>query len=166
MTIEEMLVDYYKKRNRIEYLKMRYETLSSNINETEQCISTTKHTLEVLLPSQQYGGERVSTSKSGTSPQERALLKSEERMEERIRLFYEERQECLLERYELENECEKVSVMFSLLNEEEEKICQFKYKDKMSFTAIGYELNMDRVTVRRRLIVIHKKMSEELSEIA
>ena len=164
--IEEMLKDYYKKQKRIEYLKGRYTVLGDNIREIMQCISETRHTLEIILPAQRYDLERVSTSKTRTSPQEEALLDSERRMELKIRELQRDQQDSLIERYELEGECERFSNMILALEDDERTICEMKYRYKRSLTFIGYEVNADRRTISRRIQNIHDKFSEELGHIA
>jgi len=164
--IEELLKKHYANYKRIDYLKRKYDRLSNNMKELEQCISNTNHTLEVLLPSQRYDTEKVSTSKTHSSPQERALLQSEQRMEQKIRDFQQDQEDCLLERYELERECEEIDALIQGLEDDEQMICELKYKHKKSMTYISLEVCADRTTVRRRLIKIHEKFAEELGLIA
>lgn len=161
-----MLKGYYEKQKRIIYLKRRYERLGDNIKETEQCISNANHTLEVLLPSQRYDLEKVSASKSGTSPQERALLQSEQRMEQKIKDFYNDQEECLLERYALENECEDLSILLESLDKDIQLMCELRYGLKKSFRYIGDRVNADGSTVKRRMDKLSKKITEELELIA
>jgi len=161
--IEERIKEYYSSLKRIEYLNLKYERLSANVNELIKCISNSKHTLEVLLPAQRYDVERVSTSKTGVSPQERALLQSEERMEQKIFDFKRDQEDCLLERYELEGNCEDLRMLIEELNEQEQTICELRYRENKSYEMIGNVISADRSTVRRRVLNIHKKLAEELS---
>lgn len=165
-SIEEMLKDYYDKQKRIEYLKRRYERLGDNIKEVERHISSTKHTLEISLPSQRYDIERVSTSHLKHSPQETALIRSEERMEQQIRDFQLDQEECLIERYELEGECERLNSHIQLLNDEEQMICEMKYKFKKSLILIGYDINADRSTIHRKLKKIKEKLAQDIHNTA
>ncbi len=160
--IEEMLKVYYKKQKRIEYLKGRYTVLGDNIREIMQCISETRHTLEIILPAQRYDLERVSTSKTRTSPQEEALLDSERRMELKIRELQRDQQDSLIERYELEGECEQIDKLILSLEDDERIICEMKYRHRKSLRYIGNEICADHSTVRRRLDNIHDKITEEL----
>jgi len=164
--VEEMLKGYYEKQKRIEYLKRKYERLDANIAEIERCISTANHTLEVVLPSQRYDIEKVSITKSGSSPQERALLDSEKRMEQKIKNFFQDKEDCLLERCELENQCEQVDVLLLILDDEEKRMCKLRFGEKKTYTMLGYDINLDRSTAARKLKKILEKLCEELRLVA
>lgn len=164
--MSELLKSYYKKMKRIEYLKKRYERLSTNVSEVSKCISNASHTLEVLLPSQRYDNEKVTTSKTLNSPQENALIKSEERMEKQILDFQRDQEDCLLERYELEGECEELRVIIESLDDEDKKICEMRFKEKRSHRFIGDEICLDQSTVHRKIRKIYDKFAEELGLIA
>lgn len=160
--IEEILKDYYKKQKRIEYLKGRYEVLGNNIREIEQCISETKYTLEVELPAQRYDLERVSTSKEPSSPQEKALLDAERRMEQKLQMLKSDRYESLMERCDIERDCEKINDLLLVMEDEEILICEMRYKYNRTFSYIGYKVDADPSTIHRRMTNIHKKMINEL----
>jgi len=157
-----MLKDYYKKQKRIEYLKGRYAVLGNNIKEIEECISNTKHTLEIILPAQRYDQERVSTSDTRRSPQEDALLESERRMEAKMKDLRCDQYDCLIEKYDLQMECEQIDKLILALEDDERMICEMKYRHRKSLRYIGHEMSADHSTVRRRLDNIHDKITEEL----
>lgn len=161
-----MLKVYYEKQKKIDYLKGRYNKFSRMIQETKQCISETKHTLDILIPSQRYDNDRVMTSKMYDSPQERALLESEELMERKIRNFFVDQSDCLIERLDLENECQKLTEAILLLDEIDQSICKMRYKDQMSYSRIGDIAHADPTTIRRKMKKIHNRIIELLEFIS
>lgn len=52
------------------------------------------------------------------------------------------------------------------LDDIEQKICELRYKEKCSYEAIGNVICTDRRTARRKLLIIHEKLVEELGLIA
>lgn len=160
--IEEVLKEYYKTQQMIEQLKGKYDRLSANIKEMKQCISNTRHTLDVTLPTVNYENTCVSESRANYSPQENALLKAERRLENRIQEFQEEQSISLLQRYELEAAAEEIKLTLMKLEEDEQTICELRYKVGKSMRVIGYEIQADHSTVCRRLKVIQEKIGREL----
>jgi len=157
-----MLKEYYQKQKRIKYFNQRYNQLDMKIEELEKQISGSQHTLEVVVSAMSYDGERVSTSKTLNSPQEKALLDSEKKMERLISDFRTQQTQCLLERNEMELDCDQLSKFIELLDDNDRQLCELRYKSNKSFREIGHIVQANHVTVKRWIRNIENKVTQEL----
>jgi DNA-directed RNA polymerase specialized sigma subunit len=160
--IENTLKEFYQKQKRIAYFKQRYEQLDKKIKILEKQISDSNHTLEVVVSAMSYDGDRVSTSSKPSSPQEKALLDSEKKMEQLISDYRNQQTECLLECSDLELDCEQLAKLIELLDEDDRQLCELRYQSNKSFREIGRIVQANHATVKRWIENIEDKINQEL----
>lgn len=149
--IEGKLYNYYRYKGEVARIKNTIESIEKQITEIDNRIKNAYKyvTLDTDLPAQGFE-ERVQNSSDGTSYFERQL-------EREVTSLQKEKLDKIKRIYKMdskvrnmENLIHEMDYNLSLLNEEERKIVELKYKSKKSIAAISMEMNISLTTTYRR----------------
>ena len=145
--VEGKLYDYYKYKNEIGKLKNTMELLEKQIVDIDEHIRNLP--LDTDLPSVEIG-ERVQTSRCGTSYFEKQLDSEVTQLEkekiDKIKRIY--RIDSKIR--SMEDFINEMDYSISLMDDEDKKFIELKYKQGKRATSIALEMNISQATLYRR----------------
>lgn len=151
---EKRLYDYFNKDNVIKKKEELIALYKSQLKELESDIKNNNVKLDSGLKSIGYD-EKVQTSTNGTSFMEQELIKGITRLEKEWSFKQNKIEQVKKEIRDIKELAITIESNINMLNEEDKKFIELKYKERLEVQVIAMKLNMSPATafrLRKKLV--------------
>ncbi|WP_142415425.1 sigma-70 family RNA polymerase sigma factor [Hathewaya massiliensis] len=151
---EKRLYDHFNKEDIIKKKESLISLYTSQLKELESDIKNNNVRLDTGLKSINYD-EKVQTSTTGTSFMEQELIKGITKLEKEWTFKQNKIEQLKKEIRDIKELAITIESNINMLNKEDKKFIELKYKDKLEVQVIAMKLNMSPATafrLRKRLV--------------
>lgn len=162
---EGLLYRYMKQKAGIERLKIELRRIERDILEIQDELGNNMRNFSIPEPSFTIAFSEVYAKTSTSSYPERYIERYGrvlEKLEEKLTELNKRRLRIILKIINKEESIRAIDIIVSSMTDEEKRIVEMKYADKMSNYQIAVRLITSEATIRRKRTEIVEKIAEDL----